>query len=122
MIRRPPRSTLFPYTTLFRSIDAKERVVVGANEYLLDDPIEIPILEMDPHGEERQIERLQRVRRERDDRDASRCLQALESACRGHDNVMPLLLDAAKAYCTLGEMCDVMRGVFGLYQEDAVVW
>ena len=104
-----------------RQIDAKERVIVGANEYLLDDPIEIPILEMDPRGEERQIERLKRVRRERDDREASRCLQALESACRGGDNVMPYLLEAVRANCTLGEMCDVMRGVFGLYQEDAVV-
>ena len=102
-------------------IDKKERVIVGVNEYVLDDPIEVPILEMDPQGERRQIERLNRIRRERDGRQAARCLQALESACRGAENVMPRLLDAVNAYCTLGELTDVMRGVFGVYQEDAIV-
>ena len=102
-------------------IDRGERVIVGVNEYVMDDPIEVPILEMDPHGEKRQIERLNRIRRERDGREAARSLKALESACRDGENVMPRLLDAVNAYCTLGEMCDVMRDVFGVYQEDAVV-
>ena len=104
-----------------KEIDRKERVIVGVNEYVLEDPIEVPILAMDPEGERRQIERLNRVRRERDGREAARCLQALESACRGEENVMPRLLDAVNAYCTLGEMTDVMRNVFGVYQEDAIV-
>jgi methylmalonyl-CoA mutase N-terminal domain/subunit len=102
-------------------IDKKDRVIVGVNEYVLEDPIEVPILEMDPQGEQRQIARLNALRRERDGREAARCLQALESACRNGANVMPLLLDAVKAYCTLGELTDVMRDVFGIYQEDAVV-
>jgi methylmalonyl-CoA mutase N-terminal domain/subunit len=104
-----------------REIDDRERVIVGVNDYVMDDPIEIPILEMDPEGEQRHLERLNRIRRERDNREAARCLKALESVCRNGENVMPYLLDAVNAYCTLGEMCDVMRGVFGLYQEDAVV-
>ncbi len=104
-----------------REIDTRERVIVGVNEYVLDEPIEVPILDMDPEGERRHIERLNRVRRERDGREASRCLRALESACRESENVMPRLLDAVNAYCTLGEICDVMRAVFGVYQEDAVV-
>ncbi len=94
---------------------------MGVNEYVLDEPIEVPILDMDPEGERRHIERLNRVRGERDGREASRCLRALESACRESENVMPRLLDAVNAYCTLGEMCDVMREVFGVYQENAVV-
>ena len=102
-------------------IDKKERVIVGVNEYVLHDPIEVPILEMDPEGERRQIERLNRVRRERDGREAARCLQALESTCRKGENVMPRLLDAVNAYCTLGELTDVMRDVFGVYQEAPVV-
>ena len=102
-------------------IDRRERVIVGVNEYVMDDPIEVPILEMDPDGERRQIERRNRVRRERDGREAARSLKALELACRGSENVMPRLLDAVNAYCTLGEMCDVMRDVFGVYHEDAVV-
>ena len=102
-------------------IDKKERVIVGVNEYVMDDPIEVPILEMDPDGERRQIERLNTLRRERDGREAARCLQALEAACRNGENVMPRLLDAVNAYCTLGEMTDVMRDVFGVYQETPVV-
>ncbi len=104
-----------------REIDSKQRVIVGVNDFVLDEPVEIPILAMDPEGEQRQIERLNRIRRERDGREASRCLQALEQACRGGENVMPHLIDAVNAYCTLGEMSDVMRGVFGLYHEDAIV-
>src|SRR3990170_1710431 len=104
-----------------REIDTRERVIVGVNEYALDEPLEIPILEMDPQGYERQVERLRRLRRERDNREATRCLKALETACRGQENVMPYLLDAVNAYCTLGETCDVMRGVFGEYKEDSVV-
>jgi len=117
-IQREIAEASYVYQT---EIDKKQRVIVGVNEYVLDDPIEVPILEMDPHGERRQIERLNTLRRERDGREAARCLQALESACRGAENVMPRLLDAVNAYCTLGEMTDVMRDVFGVYQEDAIV-
>jgi len=104
-----------------REIDEGQRVIVGVNEYVMDEPIDIPILQMDPRGEERQVARLRQLRRSRDGREAARCLQALETACRGGDNVMPYLLDAVNAYCTLQEMCDVMRDVFGVYQEDAIV-
>ena len=57
----------------------------------------------------------------RDGREAARCLDALRAACRDGDNVMPHLLEAVNAHCTLQEMCDVMREVFGVYQEDAIV-
>jgi len=104
-----------------REIDRNERVIVGVNDYVMDEPIEVPILEMDPEGENRQVARLDQLRRERDGRESARCLQRLESACRDGENVMPFLLDAVKAYCTLGELCDVMREVFGVYQEDSLV-
>jgi methylmalonyl-CoA mutase N-terminal domain/subunit len=104
-----------------REIDSKQRLIVGANAYVSGEPVDIPILRMDPAGEARQVERLQRVRRERDAGEAARALQALDAACRGGANVMPPLIDAARAYCTLGEMCDVMRQAFGAYQETAVV-
>jgi len=104
-----------------RRIDTKNAVIVGVNEYVMDEPIEIPILAMDPQGEQKQIERLKELRRSRDGREASRTLKALEVACRGDANVMPYLLNSVNAYCTLQEMTDVMRDVFGEYQEDAVV-
>ncbi len=104
-----------------RRIDTNEQVIVGVNDYVMDEPVEIPILEMDPQGEQRQIDRLNDLRRSRDNREATRMLKALETACRNGDNVMPYLLDAVNAYCTLQEMCDVMRDVFGVYQEAPVV-
>ena len=61
------------------------------------------------------------MKRRRDSTEATRSLRALEQACRGDTNVMPALLDAVKAYCSLGEITDVMRDVFGIYQEPLVV-
>ena len=60
-------------------------------------------------------------RRERDDEQARRCLAALRDACQGSDNLMPPILDAVNAYCTLGEVCGVMREVFGDYQEQLII-
>ncbi len=91
------------------------------NDYVMDEPIEIPILDMDPQGYERQVERLNEVRRTRDNRETTRTLKALESALRNGENVMPYLLDAVNAYATLQECCDVMRDVLGAYQEAAIV-
>jgi methylmalonyl-CoA mutase, N-terminal domain len=104
-----------------REIDDHRRTIVGVNEHVLDEPLEIPILNMDPQGYDRQVERLNTLRRERDNREAARCLKALEQACRDGDNVMPYLLDAVNADCTLQETMDVMREVFGVYQEATIV-
>jgi len=105
-----------------REVDEGRRVVVGVNRYLLEEPIEIPILRVDPTGEgyRRQVERLRELRRQRDNREVAGCLRRLRQACRGQENVVPHLIEAVKAYCTLGEICDVMRDVFGTYQEEAV--
>ena len=104
-----------------QEIDGKQRTIVGVNEYVLDEPLDIPLLRMDVKGEERQVERLRRLRSERDNEEASRCLKALESACQGSENLMPHLLTAVQAYCTLGEVCNVMRTVWGEYQELTVL-
>ena len=104
-----------------KEIDDRQRVIVGVNDYVMDEPIQIPILEMDPQGEERQVARLSELRRTRDNRETARTLRGLEQSCRNGDNVMPHLLDAVNAYATLQEMCDVMRDAFGVYQEDAIV-
>jgi methylmalonyl-CoA mutase N-terminal domain/subunit len=104
-----------------QEIDAGRRTIVGVNGYTTDEPVTIPILRMDPEGERRQVQRLEALRRERDNREAVRCLADLEHACRNNTNVMPPLVAAVEALCTLQEMCDVMRDVFGAYQEVAVV-
>jgi methylmalonyl-CoA mutase N-terminal domain/subunit len=104
-----------------READAKERIIVGVNEYADDTPMRIPILEMDPQGYERQVARLQTLRLERDNERVGTTLAALRDACRGSANTMPYLLDCARAYATLGEMVDVMREVFGVYQEKVQI-
>ncbi|MDH7489626.1 MAG: methylmalonyl-CoA mutase family protein [Anaerolineae bacterium] len=100
-----------------REIDTKSRVVVGVNEYVAEEPLEIPLLEMDREGERRQIARLQRVRAERNNEAVSQKLAALEEAARGTQNLMPFIIEAVREYATLGEICDVFRKVFGEYRE-----
>jgi methylmalonyl-CoA mutase N-terminal domain/subunit len=98
------------------------RIIVGVNDFRVDEPVEIPILRMDPDGERRHLERLRRVREERDAEAAARALRRLTEACRDpRENTMPFILEAVRAYCTLGEVCDTMRDVFGEHQETIVV-
>ena len=99
-----------------REEDRKERVTVGVNDYVTDEELSIPLLRVDREGEARQIENLNRIRRTRDNREVARRLKELETAARGTDNLMPPLLEAVRAYATLGEMMGVFREVFGEYQ------
>ena len=91
------------------------------NEYVADEPIAIPILQMDPDGERRQIARLQELRRARDNEKVGATLAALRDAAKGTVNLMPFILDAVRAYATLGEITDVLREVFGVYQESVII-
>jgi methylmalonyl-CoA mutase N-terminal domain/subunit len=102
-------------------IDTGQRVIVGVNRHVEDDPVQIPLLEMDPQGYERQVARLERVRRERDNARVSAALGSLQHAARGTENTMPCILDCVRAYATLGEIMGVLRGVFGEYREPAIV-
>jgi len=104
-----------------REIDDGQRSIVGVNAYLDDKPLRIPLLEMDPAGLERQVSRLEALRRERDSGRVGQALDRLRVACHGTENTMPFILDAVRACATLGEVIDVMRGVFGSYVEPSVV-
>jgi methylmalonyl-CoA mutase N-terminal domain/subunit len=98
-------------------LDTDQRVIVGVNRYVSEDPPQIPILGMDPQGYDRQVNRLKSLRATRDAGAVNAALDRLRAACAGGDNVMPHLIDAAKAYATLGEITDVMREAFGIYHE-----
>ena len=98
--------------------DRRERITVGVNEFHSDATLDIPLLRVDEAGQEIQVQRLEDVRRRRDDRATAAKLRALEQAARGSDNLMPPLLEAVRAYATLGEMMDVLRDVFGEYQPS----
>ena len=102
-----------------QEIDNNERTVVGVNEFTSNEPVEIPILEMDPEGFERQCRRLKNLRSSRDKARHESSLTAIEKAAEGEENLMPHFIEAAKAKATLGEMCDVLRGVFGEYREGS---
>jgi methylmalonyl-CoA mutase N-terminal domain/subunit len=98
--------------------DENTRVIVGVNGYVdPDEDLRIPILEMDPQGYDRQVQRLQNLRQERDHEAVSAALQALRGAAEGTENTMPFIIDAVRAYATLGEITNVFRDVFGQYQE-----
>ena len=91
---------------------------MGVNEYVSDDALDIPLLRVDREGEKQHVDKLNQVRRSRDNREVAQKLKALEQAARGSDNLMPPLLEAVKAYATLGEMMGVFRSVFGEYQPS----
>jgi len=104
-----------------QEIDSGQRTIVGVNDYTIDEPMTIPLLEINAEGERHHLERLNRVRRERDNRELSRRLKALEKAARGQENLMPYILEAVRAYATLGEVCGIFRNVFGEYQPTVLI-
>jgi methylmalonyl-CoA mutase N-terminal domain/subunit len=100
-----------------REIDAGVRKIVGVNAYAERKPLTIPILEMDPRGYERQVNRLAQLREERDAGRVGQALDRLRIACEGTENTMPFLMEAVHSYATLGEIVSVMKEVFGVYEE-----
>lgn len=103
-----------------QEIDTHTRTIVGVNDYLLDERIKVPTLYIDRVGEQAHLARLERVRRERDQVVVKHALENLRRVAEGKENTMPALIEAVKAYATLGEIMDVFRKSFGEYMEPAV--
>src|SRR5438552_6870419 len=100
-----------------REVDSGERKIVGVNAFRTERDEPIPTLKIDDEPVHKQVERLNAVKRSRSQRDVQEKLRAVEDACRGSANLMHPVLDAVKAYATLGEVCDVFRKVWGAYRE-----
>lgn len=100
-----------------REIEDKERIIVGVNEFIVDEQNEVEPLRVSEASLKAQLERLKRIRRARDSKDWQRSLDSLRSACEGDENTMPHILAAVRAKATLGEICDVMREAFGVWEE-----
>ena len=99
-------------------IENKDRIIVGVNDFRdEDEKIEIPLLQISPEVEKNQIEALKQLKVERDDKKVSRKLAELKKGAQRDTNLMPLLIDCAKSYATLGEMVNVLKDVFGEYVE-----
>jgi methylmalonyl-CoA mutase N-terminal domain/subunit len=101
------------------AVDRKEKIIVGVNDYLAEEK-GIEILQIDETVAERQAVRLRKLRAERSGAEVERRLDALRKAAAGDANLMPHIYDAVKAYATLGEICDALREVFGIYEEVAI--
>src|SRR5205809_3593295 len=102
-------------------VEAKQRVVVGVNRYQLEDEPELELLRIDPALEQKQIERVQSTRAKRDSAAVEQALTGLKEGAAHEDvNLMPLIVDASRAYVTLGEMCDALREVWGIWRETPV--
>jgi len=100
-----------------REIDQGVRKIVGVNAYNENQPLSIPLLEMDPQGYQRQVSRLEETRKTRDNGRVGQALDKLRIACQGTENTMPYIMEAVHAYATLGEIIGVMKEVFGTYEE-----
>jgi methylmalonyl-CoA mutase N-terminal domain/subunit len=102
-------------------VEQKQRIIVGVNRYELEDEPEVEILRIDPALEGKQIERVRALRGRRDSAAVEAALARLkQAAAREDDNLMPPLVEAAKAYVTLGEMCEALRSVWGTWTETPV--
>ena len=103
-----------------QEIDQHQRTIVGVNDYIMDEQIKVPTLYIDQVGERAHLTRLNRVRKERDQATVKRALENLHRVAEGTENTMPAIIEAVKAYATLGEIMEVFRSVFGEYMEPAV--
>ena len=105
-----------------RQVETKERIIVGVNDFIEEDEeIKIPILSIDPKVEQEQCRSLKRLRENRDNDRVSRSLQHLKTVAEGSENTVPAILDCAGCYATEGEIVDVLREVFGEYQEPPII-
>jgi methylmalonyl-CoA mutase N-terminal domain len=104
-----------------QEIESGDRIIVGVNEFTVDEEEHVDTEEVSEEQQRRQRDRLADLREERDDGAVEDTLSALEAAAQGDENLMPYILDAAKAYATTGEICDAMRNVFGEYEPGAAV-
>lgn len=104
-----------------RATEEQQRIVVGVNEFTTAEPVHIPVFAVDPGFEMEQRAKLDRLRRSRDASKVERVLQVLEEAARGNRNLLPPLIEAVAVYATIGEICGVLRRVFGEHRESVAL-
>jgi methylmalonyl-CoA mutase N-terminal domain/subunit len=113
-IQREIQDSAYTYQ---REIEKNERIVVGLNKFQIQEEKPSDLLRVDPTVRESQVEKIKNVKARRDGDRVARVLGDLKQTAQGSDNLMPLIVEAVKAYATLGEICDVLRSVFGEYVQ-----
>jgi methylmalonyl-CoA mutase N-terminal domain/subunit len=104
-----------------QAVERRDKVIVGVNDYVQEDDPPIEILYIDESASERQLEKVEQMKKGRDGARVARALDALRAAAGNRTNTMPPILEAVRAYATLGEMCDALRDVWGEYEEVPVI-
>ena len=104
-----------------QAADRKEKVIVGVNDFVQADEPPIEILYIDDSAADTQLAKLEKLRRSRDNDAVQRALEQLRKTAKTAENLMPPILDAVRAYATVGEMCDALRDVWGEYEEVPVI-
>lgn len=104
-----------------QATEKRQRIVVGVNEFTATEPVHIPVFAVDPALEREQQAQLGRLRRDRDNSRVEWILQALGEAARESKNLLPLLIEAVEVYATTGEICTVLRRVFGEHRESVAL-
>jgi methylmalonyl-CoA mutase N-terminal domain/subunit len=104
-----------------QAVERKEKVIVGVNDFVQQDEPPIAILYIDDTASDTQLAKLERLKRTRDADAVARSLDTLRSAAQGTTNLMPSIVDAVRAYATVGEVCDALRDVWGEYEEVPVI-
>jgi methylmalonyl-CoA mutase N-terminal domain/subunit len=104
-----------------KELEKKEKIVVGVNDFIEEnEEVDIPILQISKEVEAKQKERLAKLRETRNQTKVEECLNELDNAARNNINLMPILVKAAENYVTLGEMINVLKDPFGIYEESVV--
>jgi methylmalonyl-CoA mutase N-terminal domain/subunit len=104
-----------------QAAESRDKIIVGVNDFVQDDETRIPTLYIDESTGDRQMARLVELRKTRDNEEVRRTLDVLKDTARGTGNTMYPLMDCARAYATVGEMCDALREVWGEYEEVPLI-
>ncbi len=102
-----------------KNVESGKEVLVGVNKYKVEEDLDIPVFEVNEESEKRQIERLKELKARRNEERVKETLQLIKEAEEKRENVIPAMIEAVKAYATVGEISDVLRDIYGIYQDPA---
>ncbi len=103
-----------------KEIESKERIIVGVNDFSQREPCSTPLLKIDEEIGKQQVESLQKIKQERNNEMLKEKLEKLKKAAEGTENLMPYIIDAVREYASIGEIINILKEVFGTYQEDSI--
>ena len=103
-----------------KDVENCDKIIVGVNKFTEEEEHIVELHKIDPEAEKKQTEKLKKLREERDNMQVNKSLENLEKAAAGNENMLPPILEAVKAYTTLGEICDVLRKIWGTHKPQVI--